>query len=192
MEAIAQNTRALVGIQSPLQKIYGVISISGQYASLWKMQDQFESDITPMKDINNISIDELKEIIYSSNTKTDILKYFGINKLNNIGHKLLKKIENITSINIDELYKIRKYNNISEYYKNPKICKYCNSVIKYDNRKQDFCDKKCSILYLNNKKKKHNLFGDLDLEHPNLRDYNNQSIQLCNYKFHQRLSFPQE
>lgn len=108
-----------------------------------------------MKDINNISIDELKKIIYSSNTKTDILKYFGINKLNNIGYKLLKKIENITSINIDELYKTRKYNNISEYYKNPKICKYCGSIIKYDNRKQDFCNKKCSILYLNNKKKKH-------------------------------------
>ena len=107
-----------------------------------------------MKDINNISIDELKKIIYSSNTKTDILKYFGINKLNNIGYKLLKKIENITSINIDELYKTRKYNNISEYYKNPKICKYCGSIIKYDNRKQDFCNKKCSILYLNNKKKK--------------------------------------
>ena len=108
-----------------------------------------------MKDIDSINIDELKKIIYSSNTKTDILKYFGINKLNNIGYKLLKKIENITSINIDELYKTRKYNNISEYYKNPKICKYCGSIIKYDNRKQDFCNKKCSILYLNNKKKKH-------------------------------------
>lgn len=40
-----------------------------------------------------------------------------------------------------------------EYNKNPKLCIYCSSIIKYENRSNKFCNNSCSASYSNKNRK---------------------------------------
>jgi len=49
------------------------------------------------------------------------------------------------NIRIQEL----KLERINQYNTNPKICKYCNSVLSYEDRNKKFCNSSCSASYNN-------------------------------------------
>lgn len=66
--------------------------------------------------------------------------------------------------NLRDYNKLKKTNeekkrfNEEKYYENPKKCLFCDTIIKYENKKNNFCDSSCSASF-NNKKnvgRKHN------------------------------------
>lgn len=54
----------------------------------------------------------------------------------------------IKDSNIDTSH-IKVMSSRIEYEKNPKRCKYCNEIIPYEKRQNDFCDRSCAASYNN-------------------------------------------
>ena len=80
------------------------------------------------------------------------------NKIKLRGHSKVhskKYIENL-EINSKNQSELQLKKGIENYYKNPKICMYCNNVIQYENRGdmgkegKRFCNSSCSAKYNNN------------------------------------------
>lgn len=47
---------------------------------------------------------------------------------------------------------LEKKNRIEAWNNNPKLCKFCNTPISYDKRRNDFCNHSCGANYLNQSK----------------------------------------
>lgn len=53
----------------------------------------------------------------------------------------------------------RKRQRIAEYSNDPKLCRFCDNVILYENRRNDYCSRSCSASYNNNGKQRNFVVG---------------------------------
>lgn len=98
-----------------------------------------------MKSFKNLNQKEIIKAIKENNTYSSILKSLNCHDNTNNRNKLK---EFIKTNNLDISHLIIKQNSES-YYKNPKRCKYCNNIIPYEKRQNDFCNHNCSASFNN-------------------------------------------
>ena len=67
-----------------------------------------------------------------------------MNKCLNCGKDVGNKFCNVSCQN---LYKGKQ--DALEYYKNPKLCKKCGSILKYEKRQNNFCNQSCAVTFNN-------------------------------------------
>lgn len=48
----------------------------------------------------------------------------------------------------------KRLNNIEEYNKSPKLCKFCEIILSYDKRYNDFCSRSCGAKFNNSKRER--------------------------------------
>ena len=95
--------------------------------------------------MNNFTNEEIIDILESSNTQREAilnLKY----KINGSGFRYLNKI--CLSLDFD-IKKITFGESKDEYNKNPKLCKNCDCIIEWKNKRNDFCSHSCAASYNN-------------------------------------------
>lgn len=108
----------------------------------------------------------------------DILRQLGC-VINDKNRKKLRRFCEENNISYEEL--IIDQLSESDYYKNPKYCKYCGKIIPYEKRENEyFCSRSCSASYTNKFRKKKtkntNSLSSSVLKHPkNKKSTNNDS-----------------
>ena len=103
--------------------------------------------------MENINLNELKFLLNTSKSLTEVLKKLG--KKNNGGNfRLLKKI-----MKENDLIFLNEKNSKEKYEKSPKKCLCCGKILDYEHRYNKYCSKSCAATE-NNKKfpKKAKLF----------------------------------
>ncbi len=98
-----------------------------------------------MNSFKNLNQKEIIKAIKENNTYSSILKSLNCHD-NTSNRNKLKEFIKIN--NLDILHLIIRQNSES-YYKNPKRCKYCNNIIPYKKRENDFCNHSCSASFNN-------------------------------------------
>lgn len=105
--------------------------------------------------------EEIKQAYYNAKTKKDFLKSVCIEYKHMNGSKInieILKLLDFLKVSEDDIsakaFKERYLKKCTlEYNKNPKICKYCGSIINYiRSTKSDFCSSKCAKSYSNSKR----------------------------------------
>ena len=104
-----------------------------------------------MKEIDNITIEEIKTAFEACNSKSEVIEYFG-KKVNGSGWRFVWKI--MDKANIDKDY---FENRITEeaYYKNPKFCECCGKKLTYKQRFNKFCSSSCAASVNNKNRGEH-------------------------------------
>lgn len=63
------------------------------------------------------------------------------------GLSTVKKASEVRTKNMN----IARENATTKYYENPKLCKFCQTIISYKSRANEFCNRMCKSLYQKNK-----------------------------------------
>lgn len=104
-----------------------------------------------MKEIDAITIEEIKTAFENCSSKSEVIEYFG-KKINGSGWRFVWKLMEKANIRKDYFE-----NKITEelYSKNPKYCEYCGKELTYKQRFNKFCSSSCAASFNNKNRGEH-------------------------------------
>ena len=104
-----------------------------------------------MKKVNEISIEEIKEVFSKCKSNKEVLEYYGY-KQNGSGQRFLNAIREKAEIDFHDYF--NHITNREHYEKKPKTCVACGCILPYEKRYNKFCSSNCAAVYNNVKRGK--------------------------------------